>query len=266
MRLKHKWSAEKARNVINMHALRKTYEWNKGVPVRKRKSSINKKVGASEKKVHKDYHIKKMCPAIGCLSVTVKLSVHLKGVHKMAVGDEYSALLKSARPYVPLTKNMRSKIKERLQREENRRVAREDENDALPENSEEESGNVSSEEKVDDLNEASTEVNIVMSKFLHHLLSPDGGKRQRKSALQTVREVRTMAFVLDNKVENLLDRFKVRDDFLRDYLEKKRKPGTSKHYISSLISFMDFAISDELKLPGCISDDYISMKLRLYNW
>ena len=59
---------------------------------------------------------------------------------------------------------------------------------------------------------------------------------------------RTMAFVLDNKVENLLDRFKVRDDFLRDYLDKKRKPGTSKHYISSLISFMDFAISDEVKI------------------
>ena len=38
----------------------------------------------------------------------------------MAVGDDYFALLKSARPYVPLTKNERSKIKERLQREENR--------------------------------------------------------------------------------------------------------------------------------------------------
>ena len=34
----------------------------------------------------------------------------------------------------------------------------------FPKTSEEESGNVSSEEKVDDLNEASTEVNIVMVK------------------------------------------------------------------------------------------------------
>ena len=110
------------------------------------------------------------------------------------------------------------------------------------------------------------EVEATMAKFLVHLMSPDGGKRENKSSVQTVQEVRTVVRVLDNKVYNLVNRYEVRDRFFRDYLDKKCKPGTSKHYMSSLISFIDFAISENLELPLCTNEDYTVMKLFLYKW
>jgi integrase len=97
-------------------------------------------------------------------------------------------------------------------------------------------------------------------------MSPDGGQRKRKSACHTLSEVRKVVSVLEGKFENLVNKGKVRDDFFRDYLDVKSKPGTSKHYIGSLVTFMDFAISEGVDLPNCSTDDYTSMKLRLCKW
>ena len=97
--------------------------------------------------------------------------------------------------------------------------------------------------------ESSTEV--VMAKFLSYLLSVDGGKRERKSSVQVVTEVRTVVSVLDGKVKNLLEHL-------------RQKPATSKHYIGSLISFMDFVLSEDLQFSGYTKDDILSMNLRLY--
>ena len=45
-----------------------------------------------------------------------------------------------------------------------------------------------------------------LAKFLVYLLSPDGGKRERKSCLQTVNEVRTVISVIGYDLRKLLDR------------------------------------------------------------
>ena len=58
----------------------------------------------------------------------------------------------------------------------------------------------------------------------------------------------------------------MRDRFFRDYLDAKSKPGTSKHYMSSLISFLSFAITENIEINSYTLDDYTSMKLRLFNW
>ena len=63
-----------------------------------------------------------------------------------------------------------------------------------------------------------------------------------------------------------MDRLKVWDSFFRDYLDAKCKPGTSKHYMPSLFTFMDFGISESLDIPLCTTEDFTAMKLRLYNW
>ena len=107
---------------------------------------------------------------------------------------------------------------------------------------------------------------IIFANFLEHLLTSDGGHRESKSSLQTVTEVKTVLTYLGNNFADLLDRRKVRS-FFHNYFDLKRKPGTSKHYISSLISFMDYGISDELIISDeCNEQKFIAMRLRLCQW
>ena len=285
MRLVHKWSSEKARRVCQLFNLRKPYQWRIEKPKRLKESTKCNDVSTGKKK-KKDYHVVRSCPVMGCLATTIKMSAHLTGYHKMEKDCEYYQLLTEAKPHVPFTNDVRKCLIESLKRKEERKtlIAASLENDRnlafqvesnvqenvprgtkIRSNSADMSG-YSSEMEVTEPEIELSEVDSVMAKFLNHIMSPDGGKRERKSSLQSVREVRTIVSVLDNKVENLLDRYLVRDKFFRDHLDKKCKPGTSKHYMSSLIAFMDFAISDNLHLPACTCEDFVSMKLRIHNW
>ena len=268
MRNVHKWSDERAKKVSLTHDLRKSYDWQGEKPVRTKKATERReenKEDKNEKKTKADYHRKKWCPVPGCLTITKKLSAHLKGgMHKMDTGEEYYGMLKQARTFIPFNGAERKVFRESLRREDERRslvvqavatsnpecVENENENDM----------------RIDQNLTVDVDVNSVLSKFLVYLMSPDGGKRERKSSLQTVQEVRTILSVLDGRLENLLDRLKVRDSFFRDHLDAKCKPGTSKHYMSSLITFMDFGISESLDIPLCTTEDFTAMKLRLYNW
>ena len=231
------------------------------------------------KKQYGDYHKLKCCPVQGCLTVTLKLSAHLKGLHKMKVDSEYYDLLKNARIYTPFTKDSMKRIRESHKREDTRKMfkhnlKRDDKVDIqfnvekdivlCSESELPDTEDVSSSSGHASKSESSTEA--VMAKFLSYLLSVDGGKRERKSSVQVVTEVRTVVSVLDGKVENLLERYEVRDRFFKNYLDVRRKPGTSKHYIGSLISFMDFVLSEDLQFSGYTKDDILSMKLRLYSW
>ena len=271
MRIVHKWSNERAKNVCTLYNLRKKYEWHVEKPVRQKAS---KKHDIATKKPKKgDYHVVKLCPVVGCLSTTVKISRHLTSYHKMKRDEEYYQLLKEAKPHIPYTKEVRKSVRESRKREEQRKAWASEEHETETEVQQ----NILSatihtdSESLSDSNKTTAEtkfgeVDAVMAKFLAHLLSPDGGKREYKSSMQTVQEVRTTISALNDKVYNLVDRYQVRDNFFRDNLDKKCKPGTSKHYMSSLISFMDFAISEELMLPSCTIEDFTIMKLCLYKW
>jgi len=64
--------------------------------------------------------------------------------------------------------------------------------------------------------------------------------------------------------------FQVRDGFFRNNLDKKAKPATCKHYLSSLISFMAYCIDDE-DFCGSLAINLDvnmiqSMKFRFVNW
>ena len=93
MRSIHKWPSEKVTNVTGKHGLRKPYQWAGEKTVRKK--SVRKEVKKNEgnlevaKKLYEDYHKLKCCPVKGFLTVTLKLSAHLKGLHKMKVDSEY---------------------------------------------------------------------------------------------------------------------------------------------------------------------------------
>lgn len=125
---------------------------------------------------------------------------------------------------------------------------------------------VADEEAINPVEDNTKNYEATLKLFLNFLMSPDGGRCDSKSSAQAVQEVRTVIRYLGGDIMNIVNSSKLRDDFFRDYLDKKSKPGTSKHYIRSIIKFMDFAISEEIALPPCTSDDFTAMKLRLHNW
>ena len=89
MRRVHKWSEEKAKKVTQMHGLRKEYKWNGNPPKRQKAATKHiANIDTGKDSQHKDYHKRKICPVIGCLTTTVKMSAHLKLCHKMEVSPE----------------------------------------------------------------------------------------------------------------------------------------------------------------------------------
>lgn len=188
----------------------------------------------------------------GCSKVLKKLSEHLQKQHKLEKDESYHDLLRVARRV--------TKEKESLSEPEIESIDFE-KDDSQPILSRLDS----------EANENETygiQTNAIMQRFLVYLMSPDAGRRERKSSLQVVTEVRTIVSFFSGNVVNLFNKNKVRDEFFvfLNYFDKVRNPATSKHYMSSLISFMEFKISDDLSLPGLTVDDFITTKLFLHKW
>ena len=264
MKLTHKWSIEHARNVNQVTNQRKKYTWQHHAPVRRKSKQ--------KKKSSKDYRQRKRCPVQGCSAVVVKLYVHLLGVHKMKPGSDYYELLSKARNFsrgfsdtlpidtaftiehevIPVAQNELDDANSETRSSSNDQVTNEGEGSNYGNN---------------DVTIAPNNfTRVTLARFLDYLLSPDGGQRENKSLLQTVNEVKCAINVLDGKVGNVFDKRKMRDKFFRDFLDKKAKPGTAKHYLTSLVSFVDFAIADELNVPGYQPEDFLKTRLRFSNW
>ncbi|XP_057305349.1 uncharacterized protein LOC130642277 [Hydractinia symbiolongicarpus] len=235
---KHKWTKAKSKQIVISHSLRKPYNWHLETPSRKK--------GGADKKTYPDYHVPRICPLPTCLRVVKKMSEHLQLYHKLETNEEYYALLRSSRPVSKSNEAPREESSVDFETNFNNPVTEAERNDC----------------------ESSTSFdnNGTMQQFLAYLMSPDGGQRERKSSLQAVSEVRTVVNVLGGQLINLFKKNKIRDDFFVNYLDKKSKPATSKHYMSSLISFMEFAVSEGLELPELCVDDFITAKLRLHKW
>lgn len=235
---KHKWTKAKSKQIVISHSLRKPYNWHLETPSRKK--------GGADKKTYPDYHVPRICPLPTCLRVVKKMSEHLQLYHKLEANEEYYALLRSSRPVSKSNEAPREEPSVDLETNFINPVTEAEHNDS----------------------EGSTSFdnNGTMQQFLAYLMSPDGGQRERKSSLQAVSEVRTVVNVLGGQLINLFNKNKIRDDFFVNYLDKKSKPATSKHYMSSLISFMEFAVSEGLELPELGVDDFITAKLRLHKW
>lgn len=65
------------------------------------------------------------------------------------------------------------------------------------------------------------EVDRAMSLFLAYMMSPDGGRRENKSAIQAVTEVRSVVDKIGGNLSDLLERKKVRDDFFVEVLDSR---------------------------------------------
>ena len=268
MRGVHEWSSEKAKTVTNYHNLRKEYQWKEGAPVRPKKS---------EKPSKPDNHHKRKCPVEYCMFVGIKLGRHLASKHGMKAGTDlyYEALSIAVRHGAIKTSGPRNASISNVENHEDEifdepPVEEEERDDQMEaETLETRSGNFE-EPVLDDSSIREQEIEDTMKIFLHHLLTHEGGKRDQKSSLQVVKEVRTVIESLGKNLVNLFNHVKLRDDFFVNFLEKKCTPATCKHYLQSLITFFDFLICEPASQNTIrfhpSKDDCVSMKLRLTKW
>ena len=265
MRNVHKWTEEASRKVLSKYN------------IRKRKSPKK-----SPKK--KDYHRRRRCPVSQCQSIVFRLTQHLKKVHKMKRSStEFRDALENARvvPDIkhPLLRKKDERAKKRsvLLTDWNRPSTSAayhegDSSDKINEQAKKTSvlmtdwnrpstsaayhEDDSSDDKISDCparrsDESTNEQiakNPVILKFEEWMLSPDGGKRDAKTAKQHSSQVFGMLKAIDDEedMHSLLDLALVRNVFLKSHVvTKKYEVGTIKSYLMSLRHFFSFLLSDK---------------------
>ena len=191
----------------------------------------------------------------GCYTVVDDVGRHLRGPdHLMNSNDQnYHDALAASRHHEPLTSKNIQKRRQVAAKEF--RIEKELEE---------------YEKSIDiDTNDAekSSIIEPVLKDFKAFLISVEGNFRDVRASTQCVQEVRTTAYHLGS-VLALFDRKKVRDDFFQAFLDPKSKPSTSIHYLNSLISFMNFVITEGSEsLPETVTqDNAIAMRLRFGHW
>lgn len=270
----HKWERERARKAATRYGLRKKYTY------KEKKHQTKPKAGS---KKHKDYHIRRLCPIPGCMSIVLRLPQHLKNVHKVnSKSKEYAGMLSTAirNPKCVLMKKTRNteEQEDNMESDANEECPNElaEADDELVLNEEEKEDNdieiveeegeeTEKSDEDDDIDEhivsdadkdlnhdTPVAVRAVLSKFSYWLHSADGGRKEENTANQHSRQVEKILFIIEKdpvkqNLTLLLDKEAVRDKFLTQYAELEFHPGTIKSYLTSLRHFYDFLISEEPK-------------------
>ena len=268
----HHWSHSQSRAAVTNFNLRKKYTFKSQMSAeagnRKRKQNDDKAT-----KFHKDYHKKRICPVMGCSACIKRLPAHLKNVHKISPStDEYKRLLKKALPKAKRpcsVLKVENGLKEEFHKDEvlskRKRPSSDleaeeeaDEGAALPER---ERGPYSDQEVEEGADEAAAveesveadvededELNanpLFILTFSKWLQSPDGGKKDGKTAKQHASQINRILSVIDTdkKVESLLNLTLLKEKFVA-YAEEKYLPKTIKSYFTSLKHFYSFLLSE----------------------
>ena len=98
----HDWKHSKACKSVDLYGLRKPHTWKNGPPSKKQKLNIENgtEIDGKVKKTWKNYHKKRLCPMIGCMSVNTRMSLHLQDVHRVEKGTKrYYDFLREALPF-----------------------------------------------------------------------------------------------------------------------------------------------------------------------
>lgn len=292
----HGWPKHQARAAVACFNLRKKYTFSSSECAssgnRKKKTSDEK----NEKKRHKDYHKKRVCPLVGCSSVVKRLSAHLQNVHGFSPKSDktvYRSLLRKAlkqpkRPHsvqliekraaqlgknvvesgVPFAVERESICSDdhgfndseqcddshkphgvKRERSDEEEQGWEELNDGTLEESD--TANcvyVDLTEDADgnsgiDCEEGDPESIPQLSKWLQ---SPDGGKKDVKTAKQHVSQIKNILSVIDEKkrLASLLDITLLKYKFVA-YAEEKYVPQTIKSYLMSLRHFYSYVLAEK---------------------
>lgn len=239
MRNVHKWTKKAAAKVLSKYNIRKQ--------------------GAT--KQSKDYHLRRRCPVGGCFSIVQRLSTHLQNVHKMEkTSKEYCDAIKTSK-VVPKGKHPIINWKE--QRAQNIHTplntiakSRVHERDTVVQ---------------PEVHDSSSKVAAypVLRQFEIWLQTPDGGKRDSKTAKQHSSQLVGLLNAIDHTsdINSLLDINLVSSLFLESYAKKKNyEAGTTKSYLMSLRHFYTFLISDNPDDVNFNADDVRAAREKIRLW
>ena len=212
----HKWSHARSRVAITNFNLRKKYTFKSKESAeagnRKKRNSDDQ-----ETKTYKDNHNKRICPMMGCSACVKRLPAHLKNVHKVSPSsDEYKSLLNKAlqkgkMPYAvqlidkratgeklinfetaTLESSEESSFEERQEVEMEQFEVLENEEEEIVTDDDGEVADVEADVEFD----VATVPGLFVA-FDNWLQSPDGGKKDVKTAKQHASQIKRILLVID---------------------------------------------------------------------
>ena len=100
------------------------------------------------------------------------------------------------------------------------------------------------------------------------LLSPDGGKKDVKTAKQHVSQLNKVLLVIGGGtlLSSLVDTKKIRDIFLQQYTEKKYHAATIKSYLMSLQHYCSFLLADQPSDVIFDKENVLNLREKLKRW
>lgn len=282
----HKWSHARSRAAITNFNLRKKYTFKSKESAeagnRKKRNS-----GDQETKTYKDYHKKRICPMMGCSACVKRLPAHLKNVHKVSPSsDEYKSLLNKAlqkgkMPYAvqlidkratgeklinfetaTLESSEESSFEERQEVEMEQFEVLENEEEEIVTDDDGEVADVEADVEFD----VATVPGLFVA-FDNWLQSPDGGKKDVKTAKQHASQIKRILLVIDSdkKVSSLLDFSLLKEKFVK-YAEEKYVAETIKSYLTSLQHFYTFLLSEKPKEVTASCELISQLREKMKRW
>ncbi|XP_022778308.1 uncharacterized protein LOC111319839, partial [Stylophora pistillata] len=222
----------------------------------------------------------KRCPLTGCMTTTNRLPQHLQKAHKLQrASPKYNKAVSMANVISRDNPHIFLRMKQ-----ESERYQGPDFEDALSvggdgEEVEMAEGNTSvrsddqeadtTEASCDSASQASGNIDIkgddvskTMSAFRDWLLSPDGGKKDRRTAKKHVSQLHKVLSVVGKGVllSSLLDTKRIRDTFLQRYAAERYHAATIKSYLLSLQHYCSFLLADQPS--GVVFDKEHVLRLR----
>ena len=291
MRECHSWSRQHAGTVTSRFNLRKKYTFSNKEMV----SSGNRK----KRKVHQECELKtkkprrktKLCPIPGCSTKTERLPQHLQKTHRLKRDDaRYTKLMSLAKvvsrePHVfqkmekERRKNLNVSHASSLSQDEDVEKGSDNAGDAIPLQS-----NMDDEEEVyheshekahdsersseDDITGSATLATKVLNEFRKWLLSPDGEKKDMKTAKQHVAQLKNVLSIVGGgtRLESLVDAKTIRDVFLGEHAKEKYCPATIKSYLTSLQHYCSFLLGDRPSGVVFNTEEVIRLRDQFKRW
>lgn len=263
LRKVHDWPKHQARAAVLRFNLRKKYSFStaESAAAGNRKGKTNADEHG-QKRCNKDYHKKRCCPMVGCSAVVKRLPSHLQTVHGFSPkSSKYKALLSKAlpqpkRPYSVQMIEKRAAAIKKIELEPpmpdipvvDTVGNDEDEEMDLEDFEQTETSSTCDdviliEDDVDSSESPDPEVLVMLANWLQ---SPDGGKKDEKTAKQHVSQIKNILSLIDaeRRVMSLFDCSLLNEKFVK-YAEQKYVPQTIKSYFMSLRHFYSYVLAEK---------------------
>lgn len=247
----------------------------------------------SERKGKTPFRKRKLCPIRGCSTTTDRLPQHLQKTHKLKRDDpRYKKALPlakviSAKPHVFL--KMKKERRQTLGVSHASSMSQDEEVDRDPDDAEDDpplqfnmdelaheevhqetnkEAHESDGSSEDDITSNATLATKVLNEFRNWLLSPDGEKKDKKTAKQHVAQLKNILSIVGggNQLESLLDARKIRDVFLGEHAAEKYSPATIKSYLMSLQHYCSFVLGDRPSGVVFNTEDVIRLRDKFKKW